>query len=172
MIRYVFADQRVLAIKNASKADPQKLGEAIQKIASRNNGQIEPDMLWKDAKDNPKHPAYKHFEWDVQRAAEAHWTSTARRLIRAIVPLDDEGHEMPIPAFISVNAGGGTSYRTSQEVMDSPQLRKLVLEQAERDLLAFQQRHRRFAELFQSLEEPIRTTRRLRGEDKTDRPGK
>ena len=48
----------------------------------------------------------------------------------------------------------------------------LVLEQAERDLLAFQQRYRRFAELFQALEVPIKTTRRLRGEDKTDRPRK
>jgi hypothetical protein len=171
-MRYVFGDQKVLAIKDASKADPQKIGEALQKIAARNNGEIEPAMLWRDAKGNPKHPAYKHFEWDVQKAAEAHWTDTARRIIRAIVPLDDEGQEKPMPAFISVNAGGGTSYRTSEEVMDSPQLRKLVLEQAERDLLAFQQRHRRFTELFQALEIPVKVTRRLRGEDKTDRPRK
>lgn len=171
MIRYVFAEEKVLAIKNAGKADPQKIGEAIDRIAARNNGEIEPAMLWREAKGNPRHPAYKHFEWDIKKAAEAHWTDTARRIIRAIVPLDGEGEEMPIPAFISVNSGGGTSYRTSTEVMDSAQLQKLVLEQAERDLIAFQQRHRRFKELFDALDVPVKVARRLRGK-KSDRPRK
>jgi hypothetical protein len=169
MIRYVFAEDRVIAIKNADKANPQKLGEAIEKIGKRNNGKIDPEMLWREAQGNPKHPAYIHYEWDVQKAAESHWTDTSRRIIRAIVPLDAEGEEMAIPAFISANTGGGVGYRHYTEVMESDQLRKTILDAAERELLAFQQRYRRFKELFASLEPAIETTRKLRDKSKDDR---
>ncbi len=169
MIRYVFAEDKVIAIKNADKANPQKLGEAIAMIADRSGGKIDPEMLWRDAHGNPEHPAYLHFEWDVQKAAEAHWTDTSRRIIRAIVPLDDAGEQMDIPAFISTNTGGGVGYHLYKEVLGSEHLRKSVLESAERELLSFQQRYRRFAELFAAVEPAIEITRNLRGKTKTDR---
>lgn len=169
MIRYTFASDKVLAIKNIDKVDPQKIGESIAEIAARNNGVADPHILWKEAK-NPAHPAHLCYEWDVQKAAEAHWTSTSRKLITSIRPLDVKGEEMEIPAFISVNTGGGTGYRTHSDVLDSAELRNRVLEQAERDLIAFQQRYRRFAELFKALEAPIQAVRKLRGRRKDDRP--
>lgn len=171
MRRYVFADQKIFAVKNAGEADAQKLGEAIEKIASHNNGEVEPSMLWREARGNPRHPAHQLFEWNVERAAEAHWTDTARRIIRAIVPLDEEGEEMEIPAFISINTGGGVHYKSSQEIMESKDLRDIVLAQAEKDMVAFQLRYRRFKELFEALETPIKVVRKMRGKPKTeDRP--
>lgn len=169
MIRYVFAENKVIAIKNANKANPQKLGEELARIQKRNGGNLKPEMLWREAQGNPKHPAYIHYEWDVQKAAEAHWTDTSRRIINSIVPLDDEGEEMEIPAFISANTGGGVGYRHYTEVMESDQLRQTILEGAERDLRAFQQRYRRFKEIFDALDPVIETTRKLRGKTKTDR---
>jgi hypothetical protein len=173
MIRYVFNEEKVLAIKNLEKADPQKLGEAIVKIAKRNNGKAEPDQLWRDAKGNPKHPAYHLYEWDVEKAAEAHWTETSRRIIRSIVPLDDDGEQMNVPAFVSIKADDGVGYRHYAEVMESASLQAAVLAQAERDLLAFQQRYRRFKQLFDLVEPVIHKTRELRGKSREeDRPSR
>jgi hypothetical protein len=53
--------------------------------------------------------------------------------------------------------------------MESDQLRKTILDAAERELLAFQQRYRRFKELFASLEPAIEATRKLRDKTKDDR---
>lgn len=164
MIRYVFATDKVVALKNLDKLDPQAIGEAIAEIDA------DPQRLWQDAK-NPRHPAHLSFEWDIQRAAEAHWTETARRLIRSIRPLDDKGEEMHIPAFVSIRGESGVAYRTHGDVMTNKDLRARVLEQAEQDILALQKRYRHFKELFDALDAPVQTARRLRTRRNEDRPG-
>lgn len=164
MVRYVFATDRINAIKNIDKVDAQAIGEAIVEANA------DPRQLWLDARD-PEHAAHGCYEWDTQLAAEAHWTSTSRRIIRAIRPLDAKGHEMAIPAFISVKGESGVSYRSHGDVMGSKDLRARVLEQAERDIVALQQKYKHFRELFDSLEAPAATARRLRGRRGTeDRP--
>jgi uncharacterized protein YlbG (UPF0298 family) len=55
----------------------------IDRIAKTNGGALTPEMVFDEAKkiDSPLH---RFYEWDVQKAALAHWMETSRRLIRAV----------------------------------------------------------------------------------------
>ena len=61
--------------------------EAVKKrlieIEEANGGRLTPDAVVRDAKrkDSPLHSC---FEWDVKKAAEAHWIEQARDLITSI----------------------------------------------------------------------------------------
>jgi len=57
--------------------------DRINEIAARNGGKIRPDDVVEDARD-PDSPLHARFEWDVSKAANAHWLDTARELIRAV----------------------------------------------------------------------------------------
>lgn len=46
-------------------------------------GYIEPSAVVEAARD-PKSPIHDEFEWDVHKAAQAHWLDTARQLIRFV----------------------------------------------------------------------------------------
>lgn len=72
-------------------ADPQKAGEALEKIAEK-HGRVEPDTVWKAAqrKNSPLHP---YFTWDLKQAAIEHWRSQARSLIRAVVVVEPDEEE-------------------------------------------------------------------------------
>lgn len=165
MIRYVFADDKVLAIKNLDKSDPQVIGEELERIKAGHNGDLEPDDIVREAR--AKHnPLHQNFEWDDSAAAHAHRLQQARALTRCIRSYPIEGDpEKAAPAFISISDTRGTRYKSAEDVMGSKQLQDIVLKQAERDLLAFQQRYRRFNDLFAAIEPVIRTVRKLRGEE-------
>lgn len=145
MIKYVFREKPV-AIPNAAKASPQVIGEALAKISERNNGQLKPDAVWKEAKASPRHPLHKFFTWDVQKAAEAHWRDQARTLIRCVDIVSD-GNKEPAPAFLSIADRSGVSYRTTDAVLNSHDLQVAVLKAAQRDLEAFEKRYRRLEDI-------------------------
>lgn len=138
MIQYIFRDAPV-AILNAKKADPQRIGEALAQIASANAGRLTPLAVVEAARDR-KSPLHRHFEWDDAKAAEAYRLDQAREIVR-VVRIEEAGEE-PTRAFLSVNDGAGVSYRTAQDVAGSLDLQLAVLKQAERDLDAFQRRYR------------------------------
>jgi len=60
-----------------------QIRERINDIAARNGGKIRPDDVVADARD-PDSPLHDRFQWDVNKAAHAHWLDTARELIRAV----------------------------------------------------------------------------------------
>jgi hypothetical protein len=146
MIRYVFRDEPV-AILNAKKADPQKIGQALAKVAQEGNGRLTPSAVV-EAATNPKSPLHRHFEWDNAKAAAAYRIDQAREIIR-VIRIED-GEDTPQRAFLSVKDDAGVSYRTAAEVAGSLDLQIAVLKQAERDLDAFK---RRYAELQDICEE-------------------
>lgn len=145
MIQYVFKDQPV-AIKNAKIADAQRIGEALAAIAADAGGELRPQTVWQRARADKNNPLHAHFEWDVQKAAEAHWTDQARTIIRCVRVLDEET-EQTEPAFLSVSARGGVSYRSLGDVKSSTDLQLAVLKSAERDLDAFERRYRDLSEV-------------------------
>jgi hypothetical protein len=61
----------------------EQIRARINEIAERNGGKIRPDDVVADARD-PSSPLHERFEWDVEKAARAHWLDTARELIRAV----------------------------------------------------------------------------------------
>lgn len=145
MITYTFKEDAPLAFKNAKRANPQTIGRALEKIAKNADGHLSADAVWKAAQD-PKHPLHKHYEWDVEKAAESHWRETSRKIIRVISVSTDSEPE-PARAFISIAEKRGTSYRTVQDVRNSVDLQTSALNAAHRDLEAFEFRYREFQEI-------------------------
>lgn len=127
--------------KNSADADPQVIGLSLDEIARQNNGQLKPRHVWEAAK-SPRHPLHRHFEWDVQKAAQSHWNEIARRLTRSvmILPSDDTSNQPPRRAWISV-PDDGTKYHRSAEVMDEAGLQLSVMKKALADLEAWIDRY-------------------------------
>lgn len=136
MIKYAFREP--LTIKNAKGADPQKIGEELARITTDCGGQLTPNLVVDRARDR-KNVLHPHFEWEDAVAAEAYRRDQAREIIRVIRIVDDE--DQVRPAFLSIREGGGTAYRTISDVMGSSDLQRRVMEQADRDLAAWQNRY-------------------------------
>lgn len=146
MIKYVFKEDEPLKIKAAKEADPQAIGEAMAKIKDQKGGNFSPDDVWQAAKD-AKHPLHKHYEWDVGKAAEAHWRSTSRHLIRVVQIIDDRTHSGTARAFVSIADKSGTAYRSMEDVSKSVDLQLALLKRAEADLESFEVRYRDLTEI-------------------------
>lgn len=148
MIKYAFKEDHAI-LKNASKANPQKIGEALAKITAAHSGRLEPENVVKAAKDE-KSPLHHHFEWNDRVAAHSYRMDQARNIIRIIRVEDTETGDVQ-PAYVSV-AQGGVSYRAVSEVVNSRELQLIVLQQAERDLRAFQKRYRMLKDICEAIE--------------------
>jgi len=146
MVKYIFKNDEPIRIKAAGKANPQVIGEALEEIRVRAGGELEPVAVWKSARDLG-HPLHPHFEWDVQLAAEAHWTEQARSLIRIVRVVDESAESGTTRAFVSINSDHGVSYRTVDDVKRSETLRDALLAQAEKELAAFEVRYRELKDI-------------------------
>ena len=143
-MEYVFKDGPV-TIKNSRKADPQKIGLALAKIAEQQKGRLTPPAVVEAARDT-RNPLHRHFEWDDAVAAESYRLDQARALIRSVALVGD-GDAEPAPAYLSIADKGGTAYRAMAEVLDSADLQSAVLAAAERDLAAFEKRYRQLKDI-------------------------
>lgn len=162
MIRYVFRDGPI-TFKNAANADPQAIGEALAAITRDAGGELQPQRVWQTAKADKSNPLHSLYDWDVQRAAEAHWTEQSRGIIQCIRIVNEDTQE-PERAFFSVADKGGTSYRTLDTVRSSTDLQIAVLKQAERDLDAWERRYKEISDackLVRSARSKVRKRREL-----------
>ncbi len=143
MIKYVFKDEP-LTFKGAHKANPQKIGEALESVTTANEGRLRPAAVIEAAREK-KSVLHHHFEWDDDVAANAYRVDQARTLIRSIrVEESDDEHR---PAFLSIHDASGTAYRAIAEVMSSRDLQLAILRQAGRDLDAFDKRYRELTDI-------------------------
>lgn len=130
-----------LTIKAAKDADPQAIGLALHAIAVENNGRL----TWREALPaarNRRSPLHRHIEWNDKIAAEKHRREQINELIRLVIRDDPDDEQIkPQRAFLSIRDVDGTSYRTVDEVLRSADLQLKVLQQARRDLLAWQSRY-------------------------------
>jgi hypothetical protein len=145
MVKYVFAEDHLVAIKGAKKANPQVIGEALAKITADAGGKLTPHAVVNAARSD-RHPLHRHFEWDDAVAAEHFRLDQARSIIRVVRIEDSDAPEGTVRAFMSV-ASGGVSYRSAGEVKGSQHLQAVVLQQAHRDLEAFEKRYRELTEV-------------------------
>lgn len=142
MVKYVFKDEGgILAIKAADKADPQKIGEALAIIAEKGGGRLIPAAVVEVAR-NRNSVLHKHFEWDDSVAADAYRLDQARTLVRCIHVDEVDTNSGHARAFLSIRDMEGTSYRSFKEIVESVDLQSKVLAQAERDLIAWENRYR------------------------------
>jgi hypothetical protein len=153
MLHYTFRADQPLRFKNSAAANPQKIGQAIDQIKVANDGELRPEYLWQAARDDKGHVLYPHFEWDIETAAQHHWTDTARRIIRVICVAETKKAE-PRYAFISVKTPDrGTSYHSRKEIIGSAELQNIVLSQAERDLASWEKRYNELTDLCERVAE-------------------
>lgn len=163
MVRYVFKDGPVI-LKNAEKANPQKIGEALAKLTQQHSGRLEPEFVVSAAKDT-KSPLHPHFEWNDKVAAHAYRMDQARAII-SLIRVDEGDGKPPKPAYLSV-ADNGVSYRSVKEVETSRDLQLIVLRQAERDLRAFENRYHMLADICETVRTAREGIERKRAEIET-----
>jgi hypothetical protein len=128
------------AFKDSAKADPQVIGETLEAIGRQHKGQLRPRYIWEAARASPRHPLHRHFEWNVQKAAEQNWDDVARRLTRSIMilPIDAESNQPPRRAWLSVP---GEGYQTVAKVMDEAAMQYKVMRSALAELEGFIDRY-------------------------------
>jgi len=76
------------------------IAERLERIAAANDGRLTPDAVVADAR-NSNSPLHHLFEWDVDKAAEQHWLSTARKIISSVeVVVKHEHISVKAPAYV------------------------------------------------------------------------
>ncbi len=167
MIKYVFRDE-IVPIINAKKADPQKIGEALQAIANKNNGRLIPESVEEAAKAK-SHALHPFFEWNDTVAARAYRIDQARQLIR-LIRVEDDTAEDPPHAFLSVNDGEGICYRSLGDIQQSTNLQMAIMRAAKRDLEAFTRRYKSLADVCEDIGMAVeKLDRRIEKESRASR---
>ena len=164
MIKYEFREP--LTIQNGKKADPQKIGEALEKIGGA-DGTLEPEAVVEAARPK-RHVLHQFFEWRDDVAAEAYRLDQARRIVRCIrIVAEDDGPSRL--AYVSItDRTQGRRYVPTSALIDNTRLQLQVLEAAERDLLAWERRYRDLTDLCDLVRvarERLRDRRRDLGGD-------
>jgi hypothetical protein len=167
---YALEEGEVLAgLKNADKIDPQKIGEALQRLRDR-DGEADPKRFAEEAR-NPRHPAHRHLEWDDAKCGVLYRIEQARCLIRVI---RIEHSEEFYRAFVSVpKKDGGRQYVSFGDVLSSRELQDALLAQAQQDLEVWQQRYRELREIVELVRPALvalTKRRKPRGGDELPQP--
>ena len=114
-----------------SRVAAQTAGEELERIRIRQNGRLEAADVVRESRD-PDAPLHLAFEWDDQRAAEAHREDQARYMIRSITVSMPKGNgdDVPIRAFVSVIRDTDRSYTSTAHALSDVELRQQVLDGA------------------------------------------
>jgi hypothetical protein len=78
----------------------QSAHEYLVAMHERLGESLTPELVVKDAR-RPESPLFPLFDWDVEKAAEAHWHDVARSLIRNVrTVIVHEGRTIKAPYFV------------------------------------------------------------------------
>jgi len=108
-----------------ARADIQ---QALLALADK-AGRINPVKVVKAAK-QPQHPLHAHFDWDVQRAANAHWLDRARELISSVrVEIATKSGTVSVSYWVrDPDCDPGTpGYRSIQSIREEPEPSRMLL---------------------------------------------
>lgn len=131
-----------------SKKTVKELSDRLKLIRKQNGGILTSAMVVKDAKD-PKSPLHRHFDWDVQSAAEKYWLQQAGVIIRCVmVSVEVNGQDIATRAWVSVRQSEQREYMPLAEVEQNPALRSQVLLDARESLVGWLNRYETYKELF------------------------
>lgn len=154
MQRYVFRD----GVPRQQHADPQAYGMALEALRDE-NGMVQPDDLWRAA-EHPNHAMHGEFQWDRDKAAEAHWRSRARTLIGMILVVgNDDENTLPTKAYYNLTVGTPKrrNYISSETIADDAVYRHQMHITALSELRAFNNRFRRLLAASQPLDAALQT---------------
>jgi len=152
------------------KVDAQVAGEYLEELREQNDGVLTKTDVYQAAQD-PDSPIHGEFQWDVQKAAEAHWRARAGDMIRhlAIVRVKQMPASDGVPAFLNVRLttteGTKRGYVTGTEVLSSADLHEQVVAQALKQLKGLEGRYGKLVEL-DGVWEAIRKAEKRRANKK------
>ena len=135
------------------KGDPNSIGNRLAEIARRNDGQLDPHDVVKDAV-NKSSPLHLNFEWSDKKAAHEHRLSQARYLIGSIVEVNIHTQK-ETRSFVNVttiadddgNLLRARSYAPIDTAMSDPALRQRVLASIKQQLKTILRQHADLEEL-------------------------
>ena len=116
-----------------------QLKKQLLKIQKHNGGNLSPVAVV-DAARAADHPLHDRFEWDDTKAGEAYRIEQARRMIRAVVTVvNNGGAEIETRAFVALSTTKGTPepYISITAVTSSKDLMEVLLADARRDAESF-----------------------------------
>jgi hypothetical protein len=133
------------------------------------DGLIHPQDVVEWARSHPDSELYQKFEWDLDKAAMAHWLYTARRLISVYVVYDNTHDRRTISLVSDRRSGGG--YRDLDTVLESARMRYEAAQEAVAEIKRWRERVKQFTpeldELFDCIDRfrlpPFRPQRGRRG---------
>lgn len=99
-----------------------------------------------DAARSPNNVLHDCFDWNVRRAAQAHWVDQASRLIRNLRVTFTTGpvRDLPMRALYRVSVEGTRTWAPHVVAMAEPDLREQVARQILLELRAFVSKYRVF----------------------------
>jgi hypothetical protein len=130
----------------------QIAGEHLERLQSQKGGRLTPIDVVRDArrKSSPLHSA---FEWDDRKAASIYREERARYILRSLVVViatqepDSGDEERPVRAFVNVEKDSESFYTPTVTALSDEELRRQVLEDALRELHAWEQKYKDLKEL-------------------------
>jgi len=156
-------------VKPGSQVPPKKAqayGEFLDALAKRHDGKLDADIVVQAAQ-SPRSPIHGCFEWDDGTAAEEYRKEQARRLIRAIVIVDEQRPQ--VRAFHNVAIVDDPAserefyYVPTRDVLADGDLLEQVLQEATSYLRWFRQKYAALKELGGVHREIDRVMRRKAG---------
>lgn len=132
-----------------------KLRAEIDTLINEGGGYLSPHRMVEWAREHPESTLHKRFQWDDKKAADAYRLSQARHLIRVHVEQVAESGAK-VRAFVSLERHRmpDEGYQALRSVLDDPLERRLLVEQAKRELQRWREKYGILEEL-QSIVEAI-----------------
>lgn len=148
------ADKRMVYAWKPSRSfgvDAQVVGEAIAEIEAV-HGECKPPHFVAAAKSKGS-PLHTLIDWDNWKAADNWRLHQARNVINAVVVTHVDNREIPKPiqAFVNITQGKERGYVSTVYAMSDEEKRKIILETARKDLMAWRNKYEalsEFSELF------------------------
>lgn len=133
--------------------DAEDVMKELQRIQSE-AGNLDPSTIVKYAED-PDSILHKYFTWDDTEAARKYREQEARYLLAAIViiPYKQENKDMKISYRAIVHTGN--KYKDTMTVITNPNLRKIYVAEARKELLAFKNKYAALKILIKYVDEMI-----------------
>lgn len=124
----------------------EKVKEELEFVRSNTNGILRAQDVVEYAKD-PSTELHRHFEWDDNKAAEAHRLNQARMLINVCVIVNPVNNKK-IKAYVSLKSERkhGIGYRAVVDVLKDSFLTEELMQDALKDLERFQEKYNRLKE--------------------------
>lgn len=129
------------------------LREILQSIRDQRN-ELNDEIVVQEASD-PDHPLHHRFEWDDTVAGHKYRLVQAQEMLRVTFKPSPEAHE--IRAFWPIRGEGArTDYVPTEEVVQDPVSRQIMLRQMNREWESFKRRYEHMEEFATLISAEVR----------------